>query len=188
MNVNDFIGTLEGRGCHPHRTASGWEAKCPSHEDGHASLSVSEGGDGRVLLHCFAGCTPEAICEAVGCKLADPFPPRDITDSLTGFAGLHISDVSDGSFLLSREKRVTGQEGTEEQNIQRYEARPVRNVRTPDAVLIPDALFWNLLATWRTVREHPRWRDRPELRREDTRLGAESEKWRPRFGFPKGDK
>ncbi|GEM_PF-2886310 len=33
-----------------------YAAKCPSHDDRTASLSISEGQDGRVLIHCHAGC------------------------------------------------------------------------------------------------------------------------------------
>ena len=51
--------------------ANGWMARCPAHEDGNASLSISEGQDGRVLVHCHAGCTAEAVVKAVGLTLAD---------------------------------------------------------------------------------------------------------------------
>jgi len=37
------------------RMGSGWMVRCPCHEDQHPSLSISE-RDGRVLVHCFAGC------------------------------------------------------------------------------------------------------------------------------------
>ena len=30
----------------------GWTATCPTHEDHVASLSIGEGDDGRMLLHC----------------------------------------------------------------------------------------------------------------------------------------
>ncbi|RLS51881.1 MAG: DUF3987 domain-containing protein [Planctomycetota bacterium] len=52
----------------------GWSACCPAHEDGRASLSVTEGADGRVLLHCFAGCRPADICDALGLRVTDLFP------------------------------------------------------------------------------------------------------------------
>jgi len=38
------------------KSGSGWSARCPAHDDRHASLSVSSSDDGRVLLHCHAGC------------------------------------------------------------------------------------------------------------------------------------
>jgi putative DNA primase/helicase len=44
----------------------GWLALCPSHDDHNPSLSISTGDDGRVLLHCFAGCSLEQICAALG--------------------------------------------------------------------------------------------------------------------------
>jgi 5S rRNA maturation endonuclease (ribonuclease M5) len=49
-------------------------ARCPAHEDGTASLSIGEGSDGRVLLHCFAGCKVDAICAAVGLSVKDLMP------------------------------------------------------------------------------------------------------------------
>ena len=53
-----------------------WSARCPAHDDAHASLSVSRGDDGRALVHCHAGCTPEAICKAIGLELRDLFPRK----------------------------------------------------------------------------------------------------------------
>jgi hypothetical protein len=52
----------------------GWKAKCPAHDDKSPSLSITEGSDGRALIHCHAGCKPEAICAALGLTLADLFP------------------------------------------------------------------------------------------------------------------
>ena len=56
---------------------SGWITRCPAHDDGRASLSVAVGDDGRALVHCHAGCTPEAIVSAMGLKLADLMPCHD---------------------------------------------------------------------------------------------------------------
>jgi hypothetical protein len=53
-----------------------WIARCPAHEDRHASLSVRELDDGRVLVHDFAGCSVHEIVSAVGIELTDLFPPR----------------------------------------------------------------------------------------------------------------
>ncbi len=47
-----------------------WMARCPAHPDRNPSLSVSV-KDGRVLVHCFAGCAPEAVLGAVGLTWKD---------------------------------------------------------------------------------------------------------------------
>ena len=49
----------------------GYQARCPAH-DGAPSLTITEGADGRVLLHCHAGCELDS----------DP-QPRSISTSRT---------------------------------------------------------------------------------------------------------
>ena len=49
-------------------------ARCPVHDDHRNSLSISEGDDQRILLHCHAGCRPEAIVQALGLDMRDLFP------------------------------------------------------------------------------------------------------------------
>lgn len=44
---------------------------CPAHEDNKASLSVTEGDNGIVLINCFAGCDPSKVLKAVGLTMAD---------------------------------------------------------------------------------------------------------------------
>ena len=51
-------------------------ARCPGHEDRTASLSVRELDDGRVLLHCFAGCNVGEVLGAMGMTVSDLFPER----------------------------------------------------------------------------------------------------------------
>lgn len=53
------------------------DVRCPAHDDRHASLSVGHGDNGRVLLHCHAGCEPEAILQAAGRSWSDLAPPRN---------------------------------------------------------------------------------------------------------------
>lgn len=52
-------------------------ARCPAHSDSSPSLAVGEGAEGRVLLHCYAGCSAEDIVAAVGLDLSDLFPESD---------------------------------------------------------------------------------------------------------------
>ncbi|MHB8423258.1 MAG: toprim domain-containing protein [Leptospirales bacterium] len=48
------------------KSGKGWTAKCPAHEDRNASLSVKITEEGRLLAHCFAGCSFDEIREALG--------------------------------------------------------------------------------------------------------------------------
>ena len=52
-----------------------WTARCPAHADNGPSLAVREGEDGRVLLHCFAGCETVSVLGAIGMDMTDLFPP-----------------------------------------------------------------------------------------------------------------
>ena len=63
------------------RTRSGWTACCPAHDDRHASLSISVGDDGRVLLHCHAGCNVENVASALGLEMRDLFPEPERSDA-----------------------------------------------------------------------------------------------------------
>ncbi|WP_370600484.1 virulence-associated protein E [Pseudomonas nitroreducens] len=51
-----------------------WKACCPAHDDRDPSLSIRTADDGKVLLHCWAGCTAYEIAAAVGLQLRDLFP------------------------------------------------------------------------------------------------------------------
>lgn len=46
------------------QSGTGWSCRCPAHEDRRASLSVSEGDDGKLLAHCMAGCSFDAVLGA----------------------------------------------------------------------------------------------------------------------------
>lgn len=54
-----------------------WTACCPAHDDKGPSLAVREADDGRVLLHCFAGCPTINVLGAVGMDMTDLFPPDE---------------------------------------------------------------------------------------------------------------
>ena len=58
-----------------HRVSNGgFRARCPAHEDRTPSLSLKEGDGGKVILHCFAGCSAEAIVASMGMTMHDLFP------------------------------------------------------------------------------------------------------------------
>lgn len=45
------------------RRGNGYMALCPAHADRNPSLSLSEGSNGKILFHCFAGCSQEEVRE-----------------------------------------------------------------------------------------------------------------------------
>jgi hypothetical protein len=80
--ITDPISNLLSRLDRVRQAGRGWTAKCPSHEDRTASLSITGGEDGRVLIHCFAGCGAADVVSAAGLSVADLFvrrPSRDMT-------------------------------------------------------------------------------------------------------------
>lgn len=58
------------------RSGDQWSARCPAHDDRSPSLSIKELPDGRLLLHCFAGCSVIQIVASLGLELADLFPEK----------------------------------------------------------------------------------------------------------------
>ena len=74
MNAEGFLARLS----EVRRNRNGWMALCPAHRDKNPSLSVGE-KKGQVLLHCFAGCTIEAICDALRIKTSDLFSDQCAT-------------------------------------------------------------------------------------------------------------
>lgn len=53
-----------------------FKACCPSHEDKSPSLSIKELPDDRILINCFAGCSPLEILNSIGMNIEDLFPKR----------------------------------------------------------------------------------------------------------------
>ena len=58
----------------PTATGDGWSSRCPAHDDHTPSLSIHTGADGRVLVHCHAGCSAKQVVESIGLTMADLFP------------------------------------------------------------------------------------------------------------------
>jgi putative DNA primase/helicase len=73
MTIESLVSRLDGA----RHSSNGWAAKCPAHEDRQASLSIGVGAADRILVNCFAGCTPEAVVAALGLGLADLMPESE---------------------------------------------------------------------------------------------------------------
>jgi hypothetical protein len=75
------------------RTGPGrFVAICPDHDDKNPSLTVAE-KEGRVLLHCFAGCEPADVLAAVGLTFSDLYPERPAYNKGNRTAAFNPYDV-----------------------------------------------------------------------------------------------
>ncbi|MCS7009675.1 MAG: hypothetical protein NZL93_07030, partial [Chthoniobacterales bacterium] len=58
-------------------SSSQFQASCPAHDDKNPSLSLKLDESGKILLHCFSGCEPEAVCKALDVELSYLCPPSE---------------------------------------------------------------------------------------------------------------
>jgi len=71
MTAEALLSRLDRvRGTGPGR----WIARCPAHGDRTPSLAIREIDDGRVLIHCFGGCSAPDVLAAVGLEMDALFP------------------------------------------------------------------------------------------------------------------
>lgn len=79
MSVEDLLSRLDKVKKTSKRGT--YQARCPAHADRGPSLSITQLDDGRVLLHCFAGCSVHEVVTAVGLDMSDLFPPLAVHHS-----------------------------------------------------------------------------------------------------------
>ncbi len=75
MNIDSLLGLLTKV---KKTSARHFVAICPAHDDHSPSLAIREKPDGTILLHCFAGCTVDDICNALGVSIGALFPNRGV--------------------------------------------------------------------------------------------------------------
>ena len=59
MSAAEIAKVLKG-----HRSGQGYVARCPAHDDRRPSLSICD-VDGKVLVHCHAGCDQERVIAVI---------------------------------------------------------------------------------------------------------------------------
>lgn len=73
MSIDKLLSPLRG----VKQTGNGrFVAQCPAHQDKSPSLAVREMPDGKILIHCFAGCSAAEVLAAIGLSLEDLFPEK----------------------------------------------------------------------------------------------------------------
>ena len=81
MTIEELLSRLDA----VRRSSRGYVARCPAHDDKNPSLNIREGEGDRILVHCFAACSVQDVCAAIGIEIHDLFaqsryeqrPPRN---------------------------------------------------------------------------------------------------------------
>jgi P4 family phage/plasmid primase-like protien len=69
----DVVERIEAKtGRRATRSGDSFMCCCPAHEDKSPSLSVSA-GENAILFKCHTGCSPDAVCDAIGASLSEMF-------------------------------------------------------------------------------------------------------------------
>lgn len=114
-----------------------WIACCPAHPDKSPSMTLRELDDGRVLVHCFAGCSVEEILASLSLEFdalfpdnpiehaaptRRPFPAADVLEALSMESlvvivasanirqGIALNDADHERLLLATERIQQGRE------------------------------------------------------------------------------
>jgi RecA-family ATPase len=77
--IDVVLDALRAHGCNPRQNGDGWTHHCPAHDDKHASGTLHEGADGKVLARCHRGepCGFSEIAAALDLPETAFFPPKD---------------------------------------------------------------------------------------------------------------
>lgn len=78
LSLDEILLALQG----VQKAGAGYKARCPAHDDRTASLSVTRGERGHILLKCFAGCAYLDIIAALGFTSPQLSAPKSPAKSL----------------------------------------------------------------------------------------------------------
>ena len=102
-NIDHVLAQLEGMN---EVGPDQWISRCPAHHDKSPSLSISIGGEGQVLLYCFAGCDLDDIVASLGMDVAGLWPDRGKD---TSPEELRLRKLEAGQKKMQRELREHGE-------------------------------------------------------------------------------
>jgi hypothetical protein len=106
--IDMVLGRLDG----VTKAGKNYKALCPAHGDKTPSLSLKEGDDGRVLIHCFAGCLIEDVVAAMGLSMSDLFSSNHGGRHGPRIPGVSVRDLKQATeferqilFIVTADKR-----------------------------------------------------------------------------------
>ena len=129
MKVEALLAVLEG----VRRNGSGWKTLCPAHADKNPSLSIDV-RNGKILVHCHAQCSQEAVLAALGIEARELF-----------------LEAGDSKALAVAEYPYTDEHGALLFQVVRLEPKSFRQ-RRPDG---QGGWIWNLNGTRRVLYRLP---------------------------------
>lgn len=106
-----------------------WVACCPAHDDKNPSLAVTELGDGKILIKCFAGCAPADVLNAVGLTMGDLFPGGALGHKIKGWVQLQKEMEQKKQKPLEREKLILEMADHDRKNGQRLSEKDLERER-----------------------------------------------------------
>ena len=77
-----------------------FKALCPAHDDSNPSLSLTESGDRKVLIKCFAGCPIEDVVSSLGLSMSDMFEKPVHRNINVGNVSENTATLQDSSLSL----------------------------------------------------------------------------------------
>ncbi len=83
MTTTQIVRLFHGKRSGNWKGRPSYMARCPSHRDRSASLSITQDREGATFLHCFRGCTVEEIMGSKGLTFSDLFESkREMTPAI----------------------------------------------------------------------------------------------------------
>jgi hypothetical protein len=92
-----------------------YRAKCPvrDHSSGDSTLSLLFNDDGRILIHCHAGCEVNDVLESIGLSLSDLYPDGAIQHFMASAQRKPVKSnrqqLDETILLIASEKRSRGE-------------------------------------------------------------------------------
>ncbi len=107
MVLQDFLSRLHGAKGHDNQ----YSAICPAHDDHNASLSVSTGKDGKIIMKCHAGCDLRDILNALNLTESDlfqePMQPKVVQHDKWELIARYNYTDENGCFLFQKTRWKT---------------------------------------------------------------------------------
>lgn len=103
--VQYVVNALADHDLHPRKQGKTYKAKCPTHEDVKASLTV-DAGDRGALIHCHAGCDTKTILDALGLKASELFYDAKRAPAQDKTVGEYLYVNAEGELLFRVERQV----------------------------------------------------------------------------------